>query len=359
MTQREQTKDINAIQQILDKYPVMILDGALATELEQYGCDLDDPLWSARVLLENPDVIVNVHADYFRAGADCAITSSYQATVEGFRKRGIGEEAALDLIRKTVKLAAKARDDVWAEVQRATTGAEGSTGQPAVATSEHVEKAGNEQSEYRTGEHTSGEKLRRPRPVVAGSVGPYGAYLADGSEYVGHYGVSDETLAAFHRPRMAALIEAGADILAFETIPSLQEARVLVELLKEFPNTHAWLSFSLKDGTSISEGTSLQVCTQTFGSEPQIAAIGLNCAPMEVVTEAIGILRQGSDKPVIVYPNSGEIYDAETKTWSGQGSCGSMKDASEQWVAAGAHIIGGCCRTTPHQIKELAKKWRG
>ncbi|CAI6084233.1 Homocysteine S-methyltransferase [Paenibacillus sp. JJ-100] len=323
MTQSQKSNSIDAIQRILSKYPVMILDGALATELEQHGCDLDDPLWSARVLLENPDIIVNVHADYFRAGADCAITSSYQATIEGFRKRGIGEEAALDLIRKTVKLAAKARDDVWSELQ----------GSEAAA-------------------------IRRPKPIVAGSVGPYGAYLADGSEYVGHYDVSDETLAAFHRPRMAALIEAGADILAFETIPSLQEARVLVELLKEFPEAYAWLSFSLKDGTSISEGTPLEVCAQTFGSEPQIAAIGLNCAPMDVVTEAIGILRQASDKPVIVYPNSGEIYDAETKTWSGQGSCGSMKDASEQWVAAGAQIIGGCCRTTPHQIGELAKKWR-
>lgn len=358
MTQREQTNDINVVQRILDEYPIMILDGALATELEQHGCDLDDPLWSARVLLENPDIIVNVHADYFRAGADCAITSSYQATVEGFRKRGIGEEAALGLIRKTVELASKARDDVWAEMQGGTV-ADGSTGQLVDVSSGRAENVGNEQSEYRTSEHTSGEKVRRPRPVVAGSVGPYGAYLADGSEYVGHYGVSDETLAAFHRPRMAALIEAGADILAFETIPSLQEAQVLVELLKEFPEAYAWLSFSLKDGTSISEGTSLQVCAQTFGSEPQIAAIGLNCAPMEVVTEAIGILRQGRDKPVIVYPNSGEIYDAETKTWSGQGSCGSMKDASEQWVAAGAQIIGGCCRTTPHQISELAKKWRG
>lgn len=358
MTQRDQTNDINAIQQILDKYPVMILDGALATELEQHGCDLDDPLWSARVLLENPDVIVNVHADYFRAGADCAITSSYQATVEGFRKRGIGEEAALDLIRKTVELAAKARDDVWAELQGATA-SEGSTGQLVDVSPGRKENVGNEKREHRTSEHNRVEKLRRPRPIVAGSVGPYGAYLADGSEYVGHYGVSDETLAEFHRPRMAALIEAGADILAFETIPSLQEARVLVELLKEFPDAHAWLSFSLKDGTSISEGTPLEGCAQAFGSEPQIAAIGLNCAPMEVVTEAIGILRQACDKPIIVYPNSGEIYDAETKTWSGQGSCGSMKDASEQWVAAGARIIGGCCRTTPHQISELAKKWRG
>ncbi|WP_145325902.1 homocysteine S-methyltransferase [Paenibacillus xylanexedens] len=346
MTQAQQT---NPIEQILREHPVMILDGALATELEQHGCDLDDPLWSARVLIENPDVIVQVHADYFRAGADCAITSSYQATVDGFSKRGIGEQAALDLIRKTVELAAQARDDVWAEVQN------------SVLENTEVTPEGNS-SLMDTKKQMSvvPEKgpLVRPRPLVAASVGPYGAYLADGSEYIGHYGVTDETLAEFHRPRIAALLEAGADILALETIPSLQEAQVLVDLLKEFPHAYAWLSFSLKDGMTISEGTPIETCAQLFGSEPQIAAIGLNCAPMEVVTEAVGILSRASAKPVIVYPNSGEVYDAATKTWSGQGTCGSMSDASEQWVAAGAKIIGGCCRTTPHQIGELAKKWR-
>ncbi|MEY8739811.1 homocysteine S-methyltransferase [Bacillales bacterium AN1005] len=315
----QQQTEMNPIQKILAEHPVMILDGALATELEKHGCNLDDPLWSARVLLENPDVIVQVHADYFRAGADCAITSSYQATVDGFGKKGIEEQAALEFIRKTVKLAAQARNEVWDEVRNI---------------------------------------VQRTKPIVAASVGPYGAYLADGSEYVGHYGVSDETLAAFHRPRLAALVEAGADMLAFETIPSLQEAQVLVTLLKEFPDTSAWLTFSLQDGTTISEGTPLAECARQLGNEPQIAGIGLNCAPMEVVTEAIHILAQSSDKPIIVYPNSGEVYDAETKTWSGQGTCGSISEASEQWVAAGAQIIGGCCRTTPHQISELAKKWR-
>ncbi|QOS81229.1 homocysteine S-methyltransferase [Paenibacillus sp. JNUCC31] len=338
-----QPKRINPLEQILREHPVMILDGALATELEQQGCDLDDPLWSARVLLENPEVIVQVHADYFRAGADCAITSSYQATVDGFGKRGIGEQESLKLIRKTVELAAQARDDVWQEIQ-------GGVAENVIGNESKCEK----RPAVAIGKTASA----RPRPIVAASVGPYGAYLADGSEYVGHYGVTDETLTAFHRPRMTALLEAGADVLAFETIPSLQEAQVLVALLKEFPDAYAWLSFSLQDGKTISEGTLLEECARQFGSEQQIAAIGLNCAPMEVVTEAVGVLSRASDKPVIVYPNSGEIYDAETKTWSGQGSCGSMSDASEEWVAAGARIIGGCCRTTPHQIGELAKKWR-
>lgn len=179
---------INPIEAILRGHSVMILDGALATELESHGCDLDDPLWSARVLLENPEVIYQVHSDYFRAGADCAITASYQATVEGFALRGIQEKEALDLIRKTVLLARKARDEFWKE-------------------------------EYQT---------IRPKPLVAASVGPYGAFLADGSEYVGNYGVSDETLAEFHRSRISALIEAGADILAFETIPSCKKQKYYI-----------------------------------------------------------------------------------------------------------------------------------
>ncbi len=311
---------MNPIEAILSQYPVIILDGALATELEQHGCNLDDPLWSARVLLEQPEIIYQVHAEYFRAGADCAITSSYQASIEGFRQRGLTEEDSLALIKKTVELARQAREDVWAELDT--------------------------------------DRKKRPFPLVAGSVGPYGAYLADGSEYVGHYQVSDQTLAEFHRPRMAALLEAGADVLAFETIPSLQEAQVLIQLLKEFPGAYAWLSFSLQDGTSISEGTSLTDCARLMADEPQLVAIGLNCAPMEVVTEAVTLLKQSSDKPVIIYPNSGETYDATTKTWSGHGSCGSMTEASEAWVAAGAQLVGGCCRTTPLQISNLAKKWR-
>lgn len=226
---------INPIEAILEGHSVMILDGALATELESHGCDLDDPLWSARVLLENPEVIYQVHSDYFRAGADCAITASYQATVEGFALRGIQEKEALDLIRKTVLLARKARDEFWKE-------------------------------EYQT---------IRPKPLVAASVGPYGAYLADGSEYVGNYGVSDETLAAFHRSRISALVEAGADILAFETIPSLQEAKVLHSLLKDYPEVYAWLSFSLKMKKRLVTAhcwRSVQDCLGTMSKLPQLAS---------------------------------------------------------------------------------------
>ncbi|MDO7906268.1 homocysteine S-methyltransferase [Paenibacillus sp. JX-17] len=308
----------NPIQSILQQYPILILDGAMATELERHGANLDDPLWSARVLLEQPDLIYQVHLEYFRAGADCAITASYQATVAGLAARGIPEQDALALIKQTVAIACQARDDFWAE---------------------NTDK-------------------NRPKPLVAASVGPYGAYLADGSEYVGHYGVSDHTLRDFHRPRMEALIQAGADLLAFETIPSFQEAKVLAELLTAYPQAYAWLSFSLSSGQAISDGTPLEVCAETFGSCEQIAAIGINCAPLTIVTEAVTVLRQGTGKPIIVYPNSGETYDANTKTWHGEGACDSIDNKAGEWYEAGARIIGGCCRTTPEQIRGIAEAWR-
>ncbi|MED4226884.1 homocysteine S-methyltransferase [Neobacillus cucumis] len=309
---------INPIEAILSEHSIMILDGALATELEAHGCNLDDPLWSARVLLENPELIYQVHSDYFRAGADCVITASYQATMDGFSARGIQEQEALDLMKKTVLLARRARDDFWQE----------------------------------------NNETNRPKPLVVASVGPFGAYLADGSEYVGNYGVTDDTLADFHRSRMSALIEAGADLLAFETIPSLQEARVLDSLLREFPDTYAWLSFSLKNEKEISEGTKLSECARVFETNDQIAAIGINCAPVTIVTGAIQELRANTNKPLLVYPNSGETYNPETKTWHGHEQCNAFDIRSEEWYQAGARLIGGCCRTAPQHIADISKKWR-
>ncbi|MCD7035403.1 homocysteine S-methyltransferase [Metabacillus sp. GX 13764] len=307
----------NPIERMVEEYKVLILDGALATELEKHGCSLDDPLWSAKVLLENPDVIYRVHKDYFEAGADCAITASYQATEEGFLKKGIGREEAISLIKKTVELAKEARDEVW-------------------------RKSDSE----------------RPKPLVAGSVGPYGAYLADGSEYTGDYDVTRETLISFHRSRIQALIEAGADVLAFETIPSFQEAEVLLSLLEDFPDMYAWLSFSLKNGQQISDGTELAKCAEAFGKHVQIASIGVNCAPADAAAKAIQLLGKHTQKPLIIYPNSGESYDATTKTWDGNSSCAEISGQSASWFEAGARLIGGCCRTNSDQIKQLAEKWR-
>jgi len=309
---------MDPIATILQKHPAIILDGALATELERRGADLKDPLWSAKVLLETPDLIRQVHLDYYRAGADCAITASYQATVEGLARRGMSEADALALIQKSVQLAVEARDIFWAE----------------------------------------NTDPNRPRPFVAASVGPYGAYLADGSEYSGDYGLSEEQLMDFHRPRMAALVAAGTDILACETIPCLVEAHALVHLLDEFPDMSAWISFSAKDEAHICHGERMDECAAYLDGVPQVASIGINCSAPRHISGLVRAAASATRKPILVYPNSGETYDVTTHTWLGETDCDAFGAQAADWYTAGAHIIGGCCRTTPDHIRAVAAELR-
>ncbi|HEX5688851.1 MAG TPA: homocysteine S-methyltransferase [Roseiflexaceae bacterium] len=306
---------MNPIADILQKHPVVVLDGALATELERRGADLHDPLWSAKVLLEAPELIRAVHLDYFRAGADCAITASYQASVPGLARRGLSETEALDLIQSSVRLAAEARDAFWGD-----------------------------------GSAHAG----RSRPFVAASVGPYGAFLADGSEYRGDYGLNEEALIDFHRPRMAALVAAGADMLACETIPCLLEARALAILIAEFPSVSAWFSFSARDQEHICHGERLADCAALLDAHPQVAALGVNCTAPQHIAGLIRAARSATQKPILVYPNSGEIYNAADNSWYGETSSADFGKQSQRWNAAGARIIGGCCRTTPEHIRSVA-----
>jgi homocysteine S-methyltransferase len=306
---------MNLINAILERNPALVIDGALATELERRGCDLKDDLWSAKILLEQPEMIKQVHLDYLQAGADCAITASYQATIEGFIKRGLSQNEAVALIQKAVKLAIEARDAFWADP---------------------INHAG------------------RDKPFVAASVGPYGAFLADGSEYRGNYGLSEKDLMDFHRPRMRALIDAGADLLACETIPSLIEARAIVKLLREFPSISAWVSFSAQDEKHVSEGQLLVDCVKELEGHPQIVAIGVNCTSPKYIPSLIGEAKQATDKPILVYPNSGETYDAEKNSWNGNSLLDSFGMRAREWYEAGARLIGGCCRTTPEDIRVIA-----
>jgi homocysteine S-methyltransferase len=294
--------------------PLVILDGALATELERRGADLRDPLWSAKYLIEQPGMIRAVHLDYFNAGADVATTATYQATFEAFHRRGIAHEAAAHLMRDAVILAVEARDEFW-DV-------------PA---------------------HRAG----RLRPLVAASIGPYGAMLADGSEYRGHYAISDRALRDFHRPRLRVLAESGADLLACETIPCLREALILAQLLDEFPSMSAWFSFSCRDGSRNCEGDDVGACAAALHPFTQIAAVGVNCTPPEYVGSLLRRMRRETDKPLIAYPNSGERYDATARTWFGSADDQPFAELSRSWFAAGARIIGGCCRTTPRDINAI------
>lgn len=310
----------NPLQPLLDAQDVLVLDGALATELERRGCNLNDPLWSARVLIEEPALIRQVHADYFSSGADVATTASYQATFEGFARRGKSAQEARDLMHRAVAIAREARDAFWAE--------------PA---------------------HRPG----RQRPLVAASVGPYGAMLADGSEYRGNYGLSVEQLMDFHRPRMAALLEAGPDLLACETLPCLDEALAIARLLPEFPAAAAWISFSCRDGKHNSQGEPFADCVAALEASAQVVAIGINCSAPAHIPSLLQSAAGRTRKPLLVYPNSGESYDAVHKCWHGIRDAAGFAKAARDWRAAGARLIGGCCRTTPEDIAALADWVRG
>jgi len=302
----------NPIAAALTHTDTLILDGALATELEARGCNLADTLWSAKVLMENPELIYQVHYDYFAAGANVAITASYQATPLGFAARGLDSGQASALIRQSVALAQRARDDY-----RATTGSQAPL-------------------------------------LVAGSVGPYGAYLANGAEYRGDYALPAAEMKDFHRPRVAALLEAGVDLLACETLPSFGEIQALISLLAEFPHSSAWFSFTLRDAQHLSDGTPLSKVAEVINGAPQVVAVGLNCVALESVTSALQTLQALTDKPLLVYPNSGEQYDAVSKSWHSAPSGCTLHDKFPEWQQAGARLIGGCCRTTPQDIAAIA-----
>ncbi len=281
---------------------VLIGDGGLATELEARGNDLSDDLWSARLLAEAPDEIIAVHEAFFSAGAQFATTASYQASFEGFARRGIDRADAERLMRRSIELAQSARD---------------SAVKPA---------------------------------WVAASVGPYGAMLANGEEYIGRYGLSVAELAAWHLPRLEVLASADPDVLALETIPDSDEAEALVGLVGEF-GIPAWLSYTIA-GDRTRAGQPLEEAFAVAADAPEIVAVGVNCCAPGDVLGAVATARRVTGKPVIVYPNSGEVWDGPNRVWVG--TPGMDTDLATDWVDAGARIVGGCCRVRPDAIAAMA-----
>ena len=276
---------------------VVVLDGGLATELERRGHDLSSRLWSARLLADDPTAIRDVHRAYFAAGAEVATTASYQVSFDAFARLGVDAEA---MLRRSVELAVQAR-----------------------------------------AEHGSG--------WVAASVGPYGAVLADGSEYRGDYGLTVGELRRFHRPRLAILATSGADVLAVETIPCLAEVEALLAELTDI-GVPAWISLTAANGRTRA-GEPLADAFNMIRDCASVFAAGVNCLSPAEVADALRLAVRCTGRPGVAYPNSGQAWDARARCWVGPAAFAAADAAA--WVSAGGRLLGGCCRVGPAEISAL------
>lgn len=291
---------------------VRVIDGGLASELEALGARIGGPLWSAHVLEDEPEKLPVVYRAYIEAGAQCIATCSYQVSRMGYAEIGLPPERADAALLKSVALA-------------------------RAAAAEYPER----------------------RVLVAGSLGPYGAALHNGGEYHGNYDCSFDDLVRFHRERIEVFVQArGAqapDLLAFETFPSLEEARAVGMAMSAWPELRAWFSFSCRDEEHVAHGERVADCAALVATFPQTVAIGVNCVPPRWIPSLIGELRKGSELPVMVYPNSGEGWDAERRCWIGSTDAGEFGARAAEWYAAGAQMVGGCCRTGPEHIRAVVQ----
>jgi homocysteine S-methyltransferase len=288
---------------------LMVLDGGFGTELERRGCDVRGALWSAEALLGSPALVEDVHAAYLAAGSDCITTGSYQVSFEGFAEAGLSAADTVRALKASMAIADAARRRV-------------------VGTSHR-------------------------RVFIAASLGPYGAILHNGAEYHGRYGVPDEELVTFHRSRLEHLQDGPIDLVACETVPSIQEASAMLRALASFPHLRAWLAFTCVDGRHTGSGDEIAACARAAGQSPQVVAIGVNCTAPAHVGALVECLKGATPKPVVAYPNSGQQWDAEGRAWIGRSSIGDYGTLAVDWHRRGARWLGGCCGTSPADIAQL------
>jgi homocysteine S-methyltransferase len=276
------------------------LDGGLSTALENNGNKLTTSLWTGALIRTNPAQITKAHLDFINAGAQIIITSSYQLSYTGCGVRGWSEDETDQALITSTQLAKKAVTESSKDVK------------------------------------------------VAASVGPYGASLADGSEYKGNYGVSKAVIRDFHARRLEMLISTSPDYLALETMPDIFEVEILLDLLSDCPIPY-WVSYSCKAGKKTNAGQDFQSAVDLAQSA---MAVGINCTKPELITDLLRSAK--SNKPYVVYPNSGRVWDAQNKVWTGSAAVGFSNDLIRQWVEAGAEIVGGCCGIGANEIEQLA-----
>lgn len=283
---------------------IVILDGGFGTTVEQFGYDVKHELWSSNLLQSNPEAVYKVHKAFVDSGAEIILTNTYQASVQSFLNIGITKDEARTYLEKAVELATRAADD---------------------------------------------------KAIVAGSLGPYGAMLGNGSEYTGDYKETEEDYIKYHKERLDILLEAGVNVFAFETIPNIEEIKAVKTLLRDYPDIEVWVSVTLKDHDHLSDGTPLEAVMEVVNEIGNVLAFGVNCTSVKIIDAAVDKLIALSAKPLILYPNSGRQYDAVHKVWIDQEDA-SLVEAAPRWKEKGVKIIGGCCQVGPGEISELVSE---
>lgn len=280
---------------------VTLIDGGFSTALEELGNTLNTSLWSGELLRNHSDQIQAAHKLFADAGAQVLITSSYQISYQGCLAQGWSAEEVDAAIKASTELA------------------------------------------------------RFDGVKVAASVGPYGAYLADGSEYRGNYGISKGELKDFHRDRLHALIATKPDLLAVETIPELTEAQAIIELIDEIdPAMPFWISFSCKSDSELSSGEKFADAVALANSSKSAVAVGINCTKPIFIEPLLKSAK--SEIPYVIYPNSGREWDSVEKRWFGPVNSSFARSDIESWISLGAKLIGGCCGVSPRDISELGRQ---
>ena len=284
-----------------------VLDGGLSFPLEEKKILMNTNLWTAELLISNPELIREVHINYIDSGAQIITTSSYQASFKSLKKRGYTEIQSKNIILKSVEILEEIKKNYDNKI------------------------------------------------IIAASIGPYGSYLADGSEYVGNYNISKEYFFNFYKKKIDLLDSSNVDVLAFETIPSYKEAKVIAKILKG-TKKQSWISFSCKNEKEISDGTKLEKCCEYLNNHTKIFGVGVNCTSPKYISKLISILkRKLKNKKIIIYPNSGEIYDGKNKNWIGNNNR-TFESYIDEWLNLGVDILGGCCRVGPKEIRKIKDK---
>ena len=283
----------------------VVVDGGLSTQLEAQGHDVSGALWTGRVLLEDPGAVTRAHAAYVQAGADVVITASYQVSRSGFEEAGLAPAQADAALLASI---GAARDAVDGTASR-----------------------------------------------VAASVGPYGAILHDGSEYRGRYGLTHQQLVDFHRERLDVLAAGGPDLLAIETIPDVDEAAALVDVLADHPGLPAWMCFSAADDEHTCAGQPIEEAVAVALNAPSVVAVGINCTDPRHVAGLVTRMRTVTDLPIVVYPNAGGAWDPVDGTWHESGDGVFPDEIVRAWQAAGAMAIGGCCGTDARAVAAIGR----